>query len=147
MSMKIKFISITVILIIASFIIGARLGVSGFIQSDAKFKAGLAVADLKRLDEGNIDGVRESLEFHLYHNLGLHAQSQSNPLSLLWPELGIVSNQALSTSALQNAAKYYKENIGSYVSEEELASYPEELQASVRADNERVEKIVSKYAQ
>lgn len=132
---------------IASFIVGARLGISGFIQADAKFKAGLAVADLKRLDEGDIEGVRDSLEFTLYHNLALHAQGQRNPLSMIWPELGIIGNKELSNKALQNATKYYKENVGAYVSEEELASYPEVLQSSVRADHELIEKVVSEYAQ
>jgi len=45
------YILTTIILMIASFIYGARFGAEIFITSDAKFQAGLATANLIRLDQ------------------------------------------------------------------------------------------------
>jgi len=108
-----KYILITVALCIGCFIVGARLGAEAFVYSDAKYKAAMAVSKLKRLNEGDLENLKDDLDFELDKNMYWHGKGQSSILRFLWPELLDKENKVIKVSA-----KYRNDNPDYYFESE-----------------------------
>jgi hypothetical protein len=112
-----KYILLTSILCVGSFIVGARLGTEAFVYSDAKYKAAMAVAKLKRLDKGDLSALKDDLEFDLDRNIYWHSKGQNNFLRFLWPDLIDKENKVISISAkyrINNPESYFKTETGEF---------------------------------
>ena len=112
-----KYIFLTSILCVSSFIVGARFGAEAFVYSDAKYKAAMAVAKLKRLDSGDLDALKSDIEFDLDRNIYWHSKGQNNFLRVLWPDLIDKENKVISISARYRATNpdsYFKTETGEF---------------------------------
>ena len=134
------FILIGLVLLVASFVLGARVGTQAFLQADAQYKASLATYKLKALDANNLDNLRISLEFDIDDNFWLHSEGSKNPFLVLWPEL--TSN---GIESLVNAATYRLQNPREYVSSETLNTMSAEEQNRLILRGKQIDALVKKY--
>ena len=96
-----------VVLLVATFVVGARYGANAGHFELAKFNASITAYKLRHLDEEEIEPLRSSLEDDLYRYLLYHTESRRFPYSL-WSSRG-VSAEA-DTNALVHASSYWVDN-------------------------------------
>lgn len=96
------------ICLLGAYALGLRNGAEAFLGFDSPYRAALTVANLKRLDSGDIDDLKESLEFdldsHIY-SYGIYANSAH---SWAFPELADPCNVE---NAMWHVVSYRRSNL------------------------------------
>jgi len=144
---KTLLVIIVVFLMALSFIIGSRIGVEAYLQSDAKFKAVLASIYLQYIDSGKIDNLKTALSSDLDIDIYLHAQSERNFFIYLFPEMNFgTENKASAESALVRASTYRKNHPSGFPSKEIIESASEEQKKNYQEFSNTINGVVTKYA-
>ncbi|MDP9941332.1 hypothetical protein [Ectopseudomonas alcaliphila] len=137
---KIILIIIGIVLLVGSFVLGACVGITAFLQADAQFRASIATYNLKALDANRLDALRTSLELDVDGNLWLYSKGVNNPFLVLWPEL---TSQGIES--LKHTASYRYQNPRGYASQKVLKAMSVEEQDRLINQGQKIEALVQKY--
>ncbi len=130
------------VLLVASFVLGARYGAEAFVQAEAKHRAELATLRLEAIDSSNIEQLRNMAEGELGVALLLHARGQDNSLAFLYPEVADSDN-----SSLKHASTYRKNHPVEPLSQAELERLPEAERLRYLEGERLVDALVQQHAQ
>ena len=101
---------ILMFLLCASFLLGAKYGAEEFYSLNAKHEAVLTYAQLHQLKSGKLEGLEESLQYDIDHNIVTYIKGQNSKLAFLWPE--VADHQS---SIFTQAIAFRKENPWPYL--------------------------------
>ncbi|PTQ68186.1 hypothetical protein [Pseudomonas sp. GV071] len=129
-----------------TFLLGTRMGATGHVQADAKFMASLATAKLMDLDKGNLERLRESLEFDRDVALIRHGDGKKGLSIYLWPELMLGEYEELGKRALNRAASYRKEHPTTWLTPELVESLTPEARSDFEESERLLESVTDEYS-
>ena len=85
----------------AGFLVGTRVGVTSFVQADAKYKASIAAFQLRQIEQQRLEDLKTAKEIELNMHLADHGRYMDSNLKWLWPGL-----QAEDDKAIASAVQY-----------------------------------------
>ncbi|GLK88836.1 hypothetical protein [Pseudomonas turukhanskensis] len=132
---------------IGAFVLGTRMGATGHVQADAKFIASLTTTKLKDLESGNLERLREALEFDRDLALIRHGEGENGLSIYLWPEMVAGEYKAIGQRGLARAATYRKEHPTKWAEPETLDSLDSDTRRGLEENARMLERVTAEYAQ
>ncbi len=96
-----KIFSFTLVGILAlaiSFYVGSRIGAREHILADSQYRAALAVANLHRIEKGQIEDLKDIFEIELNAHMARHGDYLDSQFKWLWPQLQPETPRAIKTA-------------------------------------------------
>ena len=129
----------------ASFLLGARVGVTAFSQADAQYRASIAAGQLRLIEAQHLDELKQMKELELNARLADHGRYLESHFKWLWPDLASQDDEAITSAARYRATHPFEEpdlSKGADLSD----PFIQGVVAGQKENRVLIEKVVSSYA-
>ena len=112
-----------IVSLLGAYAFGVKSGAQSFMGYDSPYRAALAVANLRRLQSGDVDGLKDALEFDVDSYIYAYGTFGNPTHSWAFPEL---SDPASVDSAMRHVVLYRSSNPSPSVGEAVLQTLSQE---------------------
>ena len=93
-----SFIVVWIFTLVISFYAGSRIGTREHIFADSQYRAALVVANIRRIEKGQVDYLKDLYEVELNMHIARHGDYLDSKFKWLWPELQPETSRAIKTA-------------------------------------------------